>query len=135
MAGSGFSIAGSILFGLWHVASSLNLTAGNEGLTAMLGTGTLAQWVGIGLAVIATSFAGAAFYLAEAQVGVGPLLPLDFTGHSTPSVHSPQQRSSRCSALTQKPFSTQARPTKGAGLSTGYVGSVPLETRPLETSR
>lgn len=54
-------IAGSILFGLWHVASSLNLTAGNEGLTAMLGTGTLAQWVGIGLAVIATSFAGAAF--------------------------------------------------------------------------
>lgn len=54
-------IAGSILFGLWHVSSSLNLTAGNEGLTSMLGSGTLAQWVGVGLAVVATSFAGAAF--------------------------------------------------------------------------
>lgn len=54
-------IGGSLLFGLWHVASSLNLTAGNAGLTSMLGSGTLAQWVGVGLAVIATSFAGAAF--------------------------------------------------------------------------
>ena len=54
-------IAGSLLFGLWHVASSLRLTAGNEGLTSMLGSGTMAQWIGVGLAVIATSFAGAAF--------------------------------------------------------------------------
>lgn len=54
-------IAGSLLFGLWHVASSLNLTSGNEGLTTMLGSGTVAQWAGIGLAVIATSLAGVAF--------------------------------------------------------------------------
>ncbi|MEZ7898621.1 MAG: CPBP family intramembrane metalloprotease [Flaviflexus sp.] len=54
-------VVGSVLFGLWHVASSLNLTAGNAGLTQILGSGTLAQWVGIVLAVIATSLAGAAF--------------------------------------------------------------------------
>ncbi|MEL4155347.1 CPBP family intramembrane glutamic endopeptidase [Corynebacterium bovis] len=52
-------IAGSLLFGLWHVASSLSLTATNAGLTAVLGTGTLAQWAGIGLAVVATAGAGA----------------------------------------------------------------------------
>lgn len=54
-------IAGSLLFGLWHVASSLSLTAGNEGLTSMLGSGTAAQWIGVGLAVLATSLAGVAF--------------------------------------------------------------------------
>ncbi|MBM9432116.1 CPBP family intramembrane glutamic endopeptidase [Flaviflexus equikiangi] len=54
-------VAGSLLFGLWHVASSLSLTAGNEGLTAALGSGTGAQWAGIGLAVLATSLAGVAF--------------------------------------------------------------------------
>ncbi|AGP31942.1 CPBP family intramembrane glutamic endopeptidase [Corynebacterium terpenotabidum] len=51
-------IGGSILFGLWHVASSLSLTATNVGLTAMLGSGTAAQWIGVGLAVIATAGAG-----------------------------------------------------------------------------
>lgn len=54
-------IIGSLLFGLWHIGSSLHLTAGNAGLTNILGSGTAAQWAGIGLAVIATSFAGAAF--------------------------------------------------------------------------
>ncbi|AGF73037.1 hypothetical protein A605_10175 [Corynebacterium halotolerans YIM 70093 = DSM 44683] len=54
-------IGGSVLFGLWHVASSLNLTASNSGLTALLGSGTVAQWAGVGLAVVATSVAGAGF--------------------------------------------------------------------------
>ncbi|MGD7003354.1 CPBP family intramembrane glutamic endopeptidase [Corynebacterium halotolerans] len=54
-------IGGSLLFGLWHVASSLHLTAGNAGLSGVLGTGTLGQWLGIGLAVGATSCAGAVF--------------------------------------------------------------------------
>lgn len=48
----------SILFGLWHVASSLNLTASNAGLAAFLGSGTAAQWAGVGLAVVATAGAG-----------------------------------------------------------------------------
>ena len=51
--------ASSLLFGLWHVASSLNLTASNAGLTAFLGSGTAAQWAGVGLAVVATAGAGA----------------------------------------------------------------------------
>ena len=54
-------IGGSILFGFWHVASSLRLTAGNEGLTSVLGSGTAAQWIGVGLAVLVTSLAGAVF--------------------------------------------------------------------------
>ncbi|QGU08460.1 CAAX amino terminal protease self- immunity [Corynebacterium occultum] len=54
-------MGGSLLFGFWHVASSLHLTAGNAGLSGVLGTGTFGQWVGIGLAVIATSCAGAVF--------------------------------------------------------------------------
>lgn len=49
----------SLLFGLWHIASSLNLTASNAGLTAFLGSGTAAQWAGVGLAVVATAGAGA----------------------------------------------------------------------------
>lgn len=52
-------IGGSALFGLWHIASSLSLTATNVGLTAMLGSGTAAQWAGVGLAVVATAGAGA----------------------------------------------------------------------------
>jgi len=51
-------IGGSLLFGLWHVASSLSLTATNVGLTSFLGSGTAAQWAGVGLAVIATAGAG-----------------------------------------------------------------------------
>lgn len=54
-------IGGPVLFGLWHVASSLSLTAENVGLTQVLGNGTFGQWVGIGLAVVATSCAGAVF--------------------------------------------------------------------------
>lgn len=54
-------IAGSLLFGLWHVAASLNMTAGNAGLTEALGTGSFGRWVGVGLAVVATSCAGAMF--------------------------------------------------------------------------
>lgn len=52
-------IGGSVLFGLWHVASSLSLTATNVGLTKILGSGSAAQWAGVGLAVVATAGAGA----------------------------------------------------------------------------
>lgn len=52
-------IGSSLLFGLWHIASSLNLTASNAGLTAFLGSGTAAQWTGVGAAVVATAAAGA----------------------------------------------------------------------------
>ena len=35
----GVFAGGSLLFGLWHVASSLGLTSGNAGLTAVFGSG------------------------------------------------------------------------------------------------
>ncbi|AWZ24290.1 CPBP family intramembrane metalloprotease [Rhodococcus pyridinivorans] len=57
----GVFAAGSLLFGLWHVASSFGLTAGNAGLSAFLGAGLLAQIAGIVGAVIATAAAGFVF--------------------------------------------------------------------------
>ncbi|MRH91611.1 CPBP family intramembrane metalloprotease [Nocardia sp. SYP-A9097] len=57
----GVFAAGSMLFGLWHVASSLGLTSGNKGLSGFLGNGLAGQILGITLAVIATAAAGAVF--------------------------------------------------------------------------
>jgi tRNA pseudouridine32 synthase/23S rRNA pseudouridine746 synthase len=57
----GVFAAGSLLFGLWHIASSLGLTSGNRGLSGILGSGTAAQIAGIALAVLATGAAGAVF--------------------------------------------------------------------------
>ena len=36
-------VVGAIAFGLWHILSSTGLTAGNEGLSGVLGAGTVAQ--------------------------------------------------------------------------------------------
>jgi len=57
----GVFAAGSLLFGLWHVASSLGLTAGNAGLAAIFGSGVLGQVAGVTGAVIATAAAGFVF--------------------------------------------------------------------------
>lgn len=57
----GVFVVGSIAFGLWHVTTSLGLTSGNAGLSELLGTGLGGQLAGIGLAVAATSVAGAGF--------------------------------------------------------------------------
>ncbi|WP_158726765.1 CPBP family intramembrane glutamic endopeptidase [Tomitella fengzijianii] len=57
----GVFVCGSLLFGLWHVASSLGLTAGNEGLSSIFGSGVLGQIAGIAGAVVATALAGALF--------------------------------------------------------------------------
>ena len=45
----GVALAGSMLFGLWHIASSLGLTASNRGLSAVLGGGATGQILGIAL--------------------------------------------------------------------------------------
>ncbi|TCJ77116.1 UNVERIFIED_ORG: CAAX prenyl protease-like protein [Dietzia maris] len=58
---TGVFVIGSSAFGLWHATSSLGLTAGNAGLADVLGTGVVGQVAGIGLAVAATSVAGAGF--------------------------------------------------------------------------
>ncbi|MBF6327593.1 CPBP family intramembrane glutamic endopeptidase [Nocardia transvalensis] len=57
----GVFAAGSLLFGLWHIASSLGLTSSNRGLSSLLGGGIAGQIAGITLAVAATAAAGAVF--------------------------------------------------------------------------
>lgn len=54
-------VVGAVLFGLWHVASSIGLTAGNDGLTDLLGSGVIAKLAGILGAVIVTAVAGLLF--------------------------------------------------------------------------
>jgi uncharacterized protein len=57
----GVALAGSLLFGLWHIASSLGLTSGNVGFTRVLGGGFVGMLAGVVLAVIATAAAGFVF--------------------------------------------------------------------------
>lgn len=57
----GVAAAGSLLFGLWHIATSLGLTSNNVGFTRLFGGGYLGMLAGIALAVAATTVAGFVF--------------------------------------------------------------------------
>jgi uncharacterized protein len=57
----GVAVAGSLLFGLWHVATSLGLTSSNVGFTRLFGGGILGMLTGVTLAVFATGAAGFVF--------------------------------------------------------------------------
>ncbi|OBG67607.1 MULTISPECIES: CPBP family intramembrane glutamic endopeptidase [unclassified Mycobacterium] len=57
----GVALAGSLLFGLWHVATSLGLTSSNVGFTRLLGGGFLGMVAGVVGAVFATGAAGFVF--------------------------------------------------------------------------
>jgi membrane protease YdiL (CAAX protease family) len=57
----GVALAGSLLFGLWHVATSLGLTSSNVGFTRLFGGGILGMLAGVTLAVLATGAAGFVF--------------------------------------------------------------------------
>ena len=57
----GVAAAGSLLFGLWHIATSMGLTSSNVGFTRLLGGGVLGMVAGIVLAVVATGAAGFVF--------------------------------------------------------------------------
>ena len=57
----GVAAAGSLLFGLWHIASSFGLTSGNVGFSRILGGGVAGMLAGIVLAVLATAAAGFVF--------------------------------------------------------------------------
>ncbi|MDT5082741.1 MAG: protease family protein [Mycobacterium sp.] len=57
----GVAAGGSLLFGLWHIATSLGLTSSNVGFTKLFGGGFLGMLAGIVLAVIATGAAGFIF--------------------------------------------------------------------------
>ena len=65
-------IAQALWFGLWHVLSSLDLTAENAGLTKIFGSGTVAALAGVLLAVAVTTAAG--FLLGWLRVRSGSLL-------------------------------------------------------------
>jgi uncharacterized protein len=57
----GVAVAGSLLFGLWHIATSLGLTSSNVGFTRLFGGGVVGILAGVTLAVIATAVAGFVF--------------------------------------------------------------------------
>jgi membrane protease YdiL (CAAX protease family) len=57
----GVAAAGSMLFALWHIATSLGLTSNNVGFTRLFGAGFLGEVIGILLAVVATGVAGFVF--------------------------------------------------------------------------
>ncbi|QKT07346.1 CPBP family intramembrane metalloprotease [Gordonia sp. X0973] len=52
---------GAILFGLWHILSSLNLAGGNKGLHEVFGGGDFGRIAGVVLSVVATTVAGLVF--------------------------------------------------------------------------
>jgi uncharacterized protein len=57
----GVAAAGSLLFGMWHIATSLGLTSSNVGFTRLFGGGVGGMIAGVVLAVIATGAAGFVF--------------------------------------------------------------------------
>jgi uncharacterized protein len=57
----GVALAGSLLFGLWHIATSLGLTSSNVGFTRLFGGGIVGMLAGVTLAVVATAAAGFVF--------------------------------------------------------------------------
>jgi uncharacterized protein len=57
----GVAAAGSLLFGLWHIATSLGLTSSNVGFTRLFGGGVFGMLAGVTLAVLATGVAGFVF--------------------------------------------------------------------------
>src|ERR1700737_4562946 len=57
----GLAAAGSLLFGLWHIATSLGLTSSNVGFTRLFGGGLFGTVAGVVLAVAATAVAGFVF--------------------------------------------------------------------------
>jgi uncharacterized protein len=57
----GVAAAGSLLFGLWHIATSLGLTSSNVGFTRIFGGGMVGTVAGVMLAVAATGVAGFVF--------------------------------------------------------------------------
>jgi len=57
----GVALAGSLLFGLWHVATSFGLTSSNVGFTRLFGGGIVGMLTGVTGAVLATGAAGFVF--------------------------------------------------------------------------
>ncbi|CAN5865384.1 CPBP family intramembrane metalloprotease [soil metagenome] len=65
----GVAAAGSLLFGLWHISTSLGLTSSNVGFTKIFGGGVFGMIAGVVLAVIATGVAGFVFTWLRRRIG------------------------------------------------------------------
>ncbi|MBV9514802.1 MAG: CPBP family intramembrane metalloprotease, partial [Mycobacteriaceae bacterium] len=65
----GVAVTGSLLFGLWHVVTSLGLTSSNVGFTRLLGAGFVGELAGVLLAVAATAAAGFVFIWLRRRSG------------------------------------------------------------------
>jgi len=57
----GVAAAGSLLFGMWHIATSMGLTSSNVGFTRLFGGGIFGMVAGVTMAVLATGAAGFVF--------------------------------------------------------------------------
>src|SRR4051794_16209185 len=57
----GVAAAGSLLFGMWHIATSMGLTSSNVGFTELFGAGVAGVIAGVVMAVMATGAAGFVF--------------------------------------------------------------------------
>ena len=57
----GVAAAGSLLFGMWHIATSMGLTSSNVGFTRLFGGGIFGMLAGVTMAVLATGAAGFVF--------------------------------------------------------------------------
>jgi membrane protease YdiL (CAAX protease family) len=57
----GAAAGGSLLFGLWHVSTSLGMTSSNAGFTRLFGSGIIGALAGVVLAILATGAAGFVF--------------------------------------------------------------------------
>ena len=65
----GVALAGSLMFGLWHIATSLGLTSSNVGFTRLFGGGVVGILAGVTLAVCATAVAGFVFSWRRRRTG------------------------------------------------------------------
>src|SRR6478735_9922366 len=61
-------IGSSVLFGLWHVTSSVGLAADNEAVGSVA-SGAAAQWIGVIGAVVATTLAGVVLCVVRLRSG------------------------------------------------------------------
>jgi membrane protease YdiL (CAAX protease family) len=65
----GVAAGGSLLFGLWHIATSMGLTSSNVGFTRLFGGGIFGTIAGVVLAVVATGIAGFVFTWLRGRSG------------------------------------------------------------------
>jgi membrane protease YdiL (CAAX protease family) len=65
----GVAAAGSVLFGMWHIATSMGLTSSNVGFTKLFGGGVIGMLAGVLMAVVAPGAAGVVFTWLRGRSG------------------------------------------------------------------